>query len=125
MSETPEKYAAKYDAGKPPTVYEAREKGRKYCETEGSDHYMLPGVEPLDLIISCGYVEGFCLGSIIKYAVRFGETGNPEDLKKIADYAHILCGVEIADEEVRCDETALPDGDSRHSGGGWKAEVTI
>jgi hypothetical protein len=78
----------------PPNVYEARERGREYCQTNGSDHYILPGVEAMDLIISLGYAEHFCLASIIKYAARYGESGNPEELKKIADYAHILCGVQ-------------------------------
>ena len=83
----------------PPNVYEARRRGREYCQTEGSDHYMLPGVEAMDLIISLGYAEHFCLASIIKYAARYGESGNPEELKKIADYAHILCGVRLAEDE--------------------------
>ncbi len=82
----------------PPDIYEARERGREYCQTNGSDHYILPGVEPMDLIISLGYAEHFCLASIIKYAARYGETGNPEELKKIADYAHILCGVRLAED---------------------------
>lgn len=81
-----------------PTVYVYRERGRDYCRTEGSDHYQLPGVEPMDLIISCDYAEHHCLANIIKYAVRFGESGNLKDLKKIADYAHILAGVELAKE---------------------------
>ena len=84
----------------PPNVYEARRRGEEYCQTNGSDHYILPGVEPMDLIISLGYAEGFCLASIIKYAARYGESGNPEDLKKIADYAHILCGVQMAEGEA-------------------------
>ena len=83
----------------PPNVYEARERGKEYCQTEGSDHYIQPGVEAMDLIISLGYAEHFCLASIIKYAARYGETGNPEELKKIADYAHILCGVRLAEDE--------------------------
>ena len=84
----------------PLNVYETRRRGEEYCQTDGSDHYMLPGVEPMDLIISLGYAEHFCLASIIKYAARYGETGNPEDLKKIADYAHILCGVQLAEGEA-------------------------
>ncbi|WP_461369540.1 DUF3310 domain-containing protein [Candidatus Darwinibacter acetoxidans] len=85
-------------AAGPPSVYEARERGKEYCQTQGSDHYIVPGVEPMDLIISLGYAEHFCLASIIKYAARYGETGNPEELKKIADYAHILCGVQLAED---------------------------
>jgi hypothetical protein len=96
-----ETYLSKHKkkAAGPPSVYEAREHGREYCQTNGSDHYILPGVEPMDLIISLGYAEHFCLASIIKYAARYGETGNAEELKKIADYAHILCGVQLAEGE--------------------------
>ena len=87
-----------YGTSTPPNVYRARAKGREFCRTEGSDHYMLPGgIEAMDLIIALGYAEHFCLASIIKYAARHGELGNLEDLKKIADMAHILCGVELAD----------------------------
>ena len=93
-----EEERAKKAAG-PPNVYRARAAGREYCRTEGSDHYMLPGgIEAMDLIIALGYAEHFCLASIIKYAARHGELGNPEDLKKIADYAHILCGVQLAED---------------------------
>lgn len=75
-------------------VYEYRRLGKALCETEGSDHYKGGGVEPLDLMIAKNMYEDFCLGSIIKYADRFKETKNINDLKKIADYAHILCGIE-------------------------------
>jgi hypothetical protein len=75
------------------TVYDARHAGREYCcNTEGSDHYKYGGVEPLDLMISKGVVEDFCIGNIIKYACRFKVGHNLEDLKKVSDYAHILCG---------------------------------
>lgn len=89
-----------YSTSTPPNVYRARAAGREYCRTKGSDHYMLPGgIEAMDLIIALGYAEHFCLASIIKYAARHGELGNLEDLKKIADYAHILCGVQLAERE--------------------------
>jgi hypothetical protein len=76
-------------------TYKVRKLGRDYCNTEGSEHYKNGEVEPLDLIFSFGYGEGFCAGSIIKYACRFKKTHNPDDMKKVADYAHILCGVEL------------------------------
>ena len=78
-------------------VYEARHAGREYCcKTEGSDHYKEGGVEPLDLMIAKGLSEDFCIGNMSKYAFRFKKTRNLEDLKKVSDYAHILCGVELA-----------------------------
>ena len=78
------------------TVYEARAAGREYCNnTQGSEHYKGGEIEPLDLMISKGLAEDFCIGSIIKYATRFKKTRNPDDLKKVSDYAQILCGIEI------------------------------
>ena len=77
-------------------VYEARHAGREYCcKTEGSDHYKEGGVEPLDLMIAKGLAEDFCIGNMSKYAFRFKKTRNLEDLKKVSDYAHILCGIEL------------------------------
>lgn len=77
-------------------VYEARHKGRAFCnKTEGSDHYKEGGIEPLDLMIAKGIVEDFCIGNMSKYAFRFKKTRNLEDLKKVSDYAQILCGVEL------------------------------
>lgn len=76
-------------------VYEARHAGREYCNTEGSKHYKGGDVEAMDLITSLGLQDGFCLGSMIKYSARFNQTRNLDDLKKVSDYAHILCGVEM------------------------------
>lgn len=82
-------------------VYEARHKGRDFCnKTEGSDHYKEGGIEPLDLMIAKGIVEDFCIGNMSKYAFRFKKTRNLEDLKKVSDYAHILCGVELNKQET-------------------------
>jgi len=80
-------------------VYQLREKGKEFCQTEGSEHYKSSGVEPIDLMVSKGAIEGFCVGNIIKYAARFNKTRNLEDIKKISDYAHILAGVELAKQE--------------------------
>ena len=81
-------------------VYEARHKGRKYCcDTEGSDHYKEGGVEPIDLMIAKDLIEDFAIGNMVKYAVRFKHTRNLVDLKKVSDYAHILCGIELDKRE--------------------------
>lgn len=77
------------------TACKARKDGIAYCQTEGSEHYKKSNIEPLDLTISKGLAEDFCLGNIIKYATRFKETQDVDDLKKIADYAHILCGMKL------------------------------
>lgn len=80
-------------------TYEARHAGREYCNTEGSEHYKGGEVEPLDLIIAKGLQDGFCIGNMLKYATRFNNTRNLDDLKKVSDYAHILCGVEMAKQD--------------------------
>ena len=77
-------------------VYEARHKGREYCNnTEGSEHYKEGDIEPLDLAIAQGTAEGFCITNISKYAYRFRITRNCNDLRKASDYAQILCGLEL------------------------------
>jgi len=78
------------------SIYKIREAGREYCQTEGSQHYKSSNViEPMDLIIAKGLAEDFCLANIIKYASRFKKTQNLEDLRKISDYSHILCGYKL------------------------------
>lgn len=76
-------------------IYSIRAKGRTYCQTEGSAHYKDGDIEPLDLMLSKGIIEDFCIGNIVKYAIRFKKTRNLEDLKKVSDYAHILTGAEL------------------------------
>ena len=75
------------------SVYELRKAGIEVCTTQGSNHYKTSDqIEPLELTAAIGALEGFALGSIIKYAARYTETKNQSDLAKIADYAHILAG---------------------------------
>jgi len=78
-------------------IYEIRKAGREYCQTEGGEHYKGAGVEPIEQTIAEGNAEGFCIGSIRKYTARFKKTQNLNDLKKISDYAHILCGVKLSE----------------------------
>lgn len=81
-------------------IAEIRTKGEKYCRTKGSAHYKADGdLEPLDLMRSKGILEHFCIGNIIKYATRFVVTRNLDDLKKVADYAHLACGNELVKQE--------------------------
>lgn len=88
------------------TIYEIRKAGREYCQTEGSEHYKSKDkVEPIELTFSVGHAEGFCIGNILKYAARFPMTQNINDLRKISDYAQILCGVML--REIEEAESAL------------------
>lgn len=77
-------------------VYEARQRGKDHCNTDGSDHYRQGAVEPIELIMSAESKvtpgEGFCTGNVIKYSYRYLTTGNKNDLIKAADYLHIVLG---------------------------------
>ncbi len=78
------------------SIYEIRQAGREFCQTEGSEHYKsVDKLEPIDLIIAKGLAEDFCLANIIKYAARFKQTQNLNDLKKASDYSQILVGVKL------------------------------
>lgn len=94
---------------------EARHSGRHFCRTAGSEHYRQGAIEPMDLIIALGLAENHCLASIIKYAARFNVTGDLEDLKKIADYAHILCGVKHAEKKKKLYNGSLDNPDDVRS----------
>lgn len=90
------------------SIYEIRKAGREYCQTEGSEHYKaVSALEPMDLIIAKGLAEDFCLANIIKYAARFKQTQNLNDLKKAADYSQILVGIKLDESNVlirtKCD----------------------
>lgn len=75
------------------TVSELREAGFEGCKIVSPQHYKNKNqIEPLDLIISLGMLEDFCLGNIIKYASRYKATKQQKDLQKIVDYAYILYG---------------------------------
>ena len=83
-------------------VYQARHKGRALCNTtEGEDHYKEGGVEPMDLFIAKGTAEDFCVSNMAKYAMRFKITRSLKDLRKVSDYAQILCGIELDKAEQR------------------------
>ena len=77
--------------------------GKEYCVTDGSNHYSEirkdEGIDAIEIAIKNNVFEDFAITNIVKYALRFKKTRNKDDLKKIADYAHILCGVEINKEE--------------------------
>jgi|TARA_R110000824_G_scaffold76343_6_gene193447 hypothetical protein len=50
-----------------------------------------------DMIFDSGYGEGFCLGNIMKYAMRYKkkEKGYLLDIQKLIHYAVILYGEEM------------------------------
>ena len=103
-------------------IYEIRKAGREYCQTEGSEHYKaVDKLEPIDLIIAKGLAEDFCLANIIKYASRFKQTQNLEDLKKVSDYSHILCGVKLDESH----EIEAPDPQRVKCNGGYCSSSSV
>lgn len=83
-------------------IYDYRKVGQEYCKTDGANHYKSEnGIEPAEFAIANNMHEEWMLINIVKYAMRFQDTRNPKDLMKIADYAHILCGIELEDIDKR------------------------
>ena len=62
-------------------------------------HYSQEKIQATDVIFDNGHGEGFCIGNIIKYAMRYGKKNghNRADLLKIIHYAIMLLGKEHYD----------------------------
>lgn len=54
----------------------------EYVNSTYNQHYSKNKYQSTEFIIDCGHGEGFCVGSILKYAQRLGHKGNPEDWRK-------------------------------------------
>jgi len=69
---------------------------RMYIDKTYEQHYSNGKYQATDMIIDSGYGEGFCIGNIMKYAMRYGKKAgkNPADLKKIVHYAIIALHLE-------------------------------
>ncbi len=69
---------------------------RMYIDKTYEQHYSNGKYQATDMIIDSGYGEGFCIGNIMKYAMRYGKKAgkNPADLKKIIHYAIIALHLE-------------------------------
>ena len=57
-----------------------------------SKHYASGKYQATDMIVDAGHGEGFCMGNIMKYAMRYGKKNgkNYQDLMKIIHYAMIV-----------------------------------
>lgn len=69
-----------------------------YIKSTYSQHYAKDKkYQATDMIFDSGYGEGFCLGNIMKYAMRYKrkEEGYLLDMKKLIHYAIILYGEEV------------------------------
>ena len=64
---------------------------QRYVDATYGLHYSNGKYQATDMIIDAGHGEGFAIGNIMKYAMRYGKKNgkNSEDLLKIIHYAII------------------------------------
>jgi hypothetical protein len=64
---------------------------KDYIDLTYNQHYGNGKYQATDMIIDSGHGEGFCIGNIMKYAMRYGKKNgkNIKDLQKIIHYAII------------------------------------
>ena len=64
---------------------------KDYMDLTYNQHYGNGKYQATDMIIDSGHGEGFCIGNIMKYAMRYGKKDgkNIKDLQKIIHYAII------------------------------------
>jgi len=64
---------------------------QKYIDMTYTAHYGNGQYQATDMIIDAGHGEGFCIGNIMKYAMRYGKKDGKKksELLKIIHYAII------------------------------------
>ena len=73
---------------------------KRYVDRNYERHYAQGKYQATYMIIDAGHGEGFCMGNIMKYAMRCGkkDNGDPElDLLKIIHYA--IIAIHLNDKE--------------------------
>ena len=75
----------------------------EYINTTYNAHYSTDKYQATDMIIDAGHGEGFCMGNIMKYAMRYGKKDgrNKIDLLKLIHYA--IIAYHIGDKEGQND----------------------
>ena len=71
-----------------------------YIDQTYSEHYANGKYQATDMIIDAGHGEGFCMGNIMKYAMRCGKKDGSDaemDLLKIIHYA--IIAIHLWDED--------------------------
>ena len=65
---------------------------KRYIDSTYERHYANGKYQATDVIIDAGHGEGFCMGNIMKYAMRYGKKPDPisGDLKDQADLLKII-----------------------------------
>ena len=74
---------------------------RMYVDKTYDQHYANGKYQATDIILDTGHGEGFCIGNIMKYAMRYGKKhgNNPDDLRKIIHYAIIALYLQDKDND--------------------------
>ena len=74
---------------------------RMYVDRTYDQHYANGKYQATDIILDTGHGEGFCIGNIMKYAMRYGKKNgnNPDDLRKIIHYAIIALYLQDKDND--------------------------
>lgn len=82
-----------------------------YIDRTYGEHYGAKKIQAMEFIMASGHGEGFCIGSILKYADRYGKKGvNAEDYRK--DLVKIIhCGMLML--KVHDDKYPQPAPDSQ------------
>ena len=64
---------------------------QRYVDGTYERHYAQGKYQATDMIIDAGHGQGFCMGNIMKYAMRYGKKNGKSDadLLKIIHYALI------------------------------------
>ena len=79
---------------------------KRYVDSTYERHYGYGKYQATDMIIDAGYGEAFCIGNIMKYAMRYGKKPNPVtgeyknqgDLLKIIHYAIIAIHLRVEEK---------------------------
>ena len=68
---------------------------QRYVDGTYERHYAQGKYQATDMIIDAGHGKGFCMGNIMKYAMRYGKKDNKQvELYKIIHYAIIALHLE-------------------------------
>ncbi len=68
---------------------------KEYIDKTYAQHYSNGKYQATDMIIDAGHGEGFAIGNIMKYAMRYGKKDNKQvELYKIIHYAIIALHLE-------------------------------
>jgi hypothetical protein len=63
---------------------------KEYVDSTYNQHYSQGKYQATDMIVDAGFGEGFCIGNIMKYAMRYGKKDSKKkELLKIIHYAMI------------------------------------